>query len=177
MSKQPALIGLSGGPGAGKDTAAGLLALHHGFIPTAFADSLRDFLYVTDPGWHMACDLYGYDAAKEVVAGFRDRMVEVGKAARDNINPRVWIDAAEAKIVGIHDGGHPAVVSDVRYHNEAAMIREHGGVIVGVDRPDHSPETQESSSVFLCADEYVMNHGSVLDLWAELEALIDFVTD
>lgn len=177
MSKQPALIGLCGGPGAGKDTAAGLLALHHGFHPVAFADALRDFLYVTDPGWAMALDAYGYDAAKEIVTGFRARMVEVGNAAREHVSPHVWTSAADEKITDLLNDGTSVVVSDVRYHNEAGLIRDIGGVVVGVDRPGHPPEMKEASSVFLSADEYVMNHGSVQDLWAELEALVDFVSE
>lgn len=164
-----------GGPGAGKDTAAGLLSMHHNFMPHAFADALRDFVYAIDPGWAMACDTIGYDLAKTRVEGFRGRLVEVGNAARQSIGPDVWIDALDER-VGPHLAAEcKVVVSDVRYLNEAEFIREYGGAVVGIDRPGHAPETPESNEVFLAADEYVCNDGSITALWAELDALVDYL--
>jgi hypothetical protein len=174
VSKQrtPQLIGLAGGPGAGKDTAAGLLVTHYGFHQHAFADSLRDFVYATDPGWRMAFDLHGYEVAKWEVEGFRQRLVDVGEAARTWINPKVWIDALEHRVDKSLLDGHSVVISDVRYPNEAQEIKDWGGLIVAIDRQGVVPETDHAREVFFNADEYLMNHGSTGYLLSQIDALL-----
>ena len=175
VSKQrtPQLIGLAGGPGAGKDTAAGLLVTHYGFQQHSFADPLRDFVYATDPGWALAFDTHGYEYAKWNVEGFRQRLVDVGEAARHYISPSVWLNACLNRCVPVLADGKSVVISDVRYPNEADAIRFEGGIVVAVDRPGHPPESPEAWDVLFNADEYLFNDGSVGDLWGQLDLLME----
>lgn len=170
--RTPQLIGLAGGPGAGKDTAAGLLVTRYGFHQHAFADALRDFVYATDDAWRLAFDLHGYEQAKWEVEGFRDRLIEVGEAARQWIDPEIWVEALAGRIRHSFHYGYSVVVSDVRYSNESDVIRDIGGIVIAVDRPGHLPESDNAEFVFANADEYVMNHGSIAELWESLDALI-----
>lgn len=176
MSKHrtPQLIGLAGGPGAGKDTVAGLLVSHYGFHQHAFADSLRDFVYATDDAWRMAFDLHGYEVAKWEVEGFRQRLVDVGEAARDWISPDVWLNAGITRAVNDLSAGTSVVISDVRYPNEADAIRSFkGGFVIGIDRPGHGPESDHAREVLFNADEYLFNDGSVAHLWNQLDLLME----
>lgn len=177
MSKQrtPQLIGLAGGRGAGKDTVAGLLVTHHGFHQHAFADALRDFLYATDEAWALSLDIHGYDYSKRQVGGFRKRIDQVGQAARDWISTDVWVDALAGRVRHSFHTGHSVVVSDVRYQNEADVIRDMGGIVLGIDRPHHNPaDEQEAWDVFLNADDYLMNHEGIDSL---ADQLAKYVSD
>lgn len=178
MSKQatPNLIGLAGGPGAGKTTAADLLAMHHDFLSYAFADALRDFTYATDPAWRMAFDLVGYDEAKAKVEGFRERLIENGEAARNYISPNVWVDALEERIVPLINDGYSVVISDVRYPNEADLVRDWGGIVVGIDRPGTKLEGH-AFPVMMSADEYILNDGTLVDLWDQLDSIVENLTN
>jgi hypothetical protein len=121
----------------------------------------------------MAFDLHGYERAKWEVEGFRQRLVDVGEAARDYIGPAVWVNALLNRVVPRLADGTSVVVSDVRYPNEADALRFEGGIVVAVDRPGHPPETPEAWDVLFNADEYLFNDGSVADLWGQLDLLME----
>jgi len=67
------------------------------------------------------------------------------------------------------------IFDDVRFPNEADMIRAYGGVIVRVLRPDHDmpPEIKahQSESMAFDADIEIVNDGTVEDLHAKMAAL------
>ena len=63
------LIGLTGPPGCGKDTAADHLVKNHGFVRVAFADTIREVALTIDPYDHFfrlsdVINLIGWDRAK-----------------------------------------------------------------------------------------------------------------
>lgn len=170
MSNQHPLIGLVGPAQAGKDTVAKHLVAHHGYVQAAFADSLRDFVRATDPGWALAEHCLGYEQAKRTTAGFRDTLIRVGNAAREHISPDVWVRAL-AQRIAIPRGAHPIVISDVRYQNEADMVRELGGSLVAIYRPDVAPESDAMRSMMDNAEAMIPNIGGL----AELSAIVEQV--
>lgn len=157
------LIGLIGRKRAGKDTfAAGIEPL--GFTRYAFADKLKATLLDVNPWVKIEQDetyispwlpdpdfvrlqnlvaLTGWEAAKEL-REVRRLLQEHGVAIRKHVGEDVWLSAVMEDV--LRDPG-PAVVTDVRFHNEADAIEAHGGVLVRVTRDvpgadNHVSETE-----------------------------------
>jgi len=88
---------------------------------------------------------------------------EVG---RKIIGENVWVSIADKAIWKVREGGTPVVITGMRYANELAAIKHHGGVLVWVERPgievnEHDSETSVKKEDF---DIVVMNDGSLDDL-------------
>jgi hypothetical protein len=82
--------------------------------------------------------------------------------------PDFWLRIAKALMVDqIALGGTHFVVSDVRFANEAQWVRDHGGVIWRVERPEAVPvraHVSESEMHHFTADVTLHNAGSLQDL-------------
>lgn len=177
MSQMNALVGLVGPAGAGKDTVASLLALEHGFAQVAFADKLRAFVRAVDPAWAIAERCFGgYEPAKRNLPGFRERLIEVGQAARTQISPDVWVDALHPEVQRLR-ASQPVVISDVRQRNEAEWILDEGGDLVAVTRPGLKAEDAVMAELIDGADYTVQNVGSPADLVNEVGSLMDWLAD
>lgn len=118
------LFGLLGYAGAGKDTVFGILqGLEPRAVRYAFADELKR--EVAD----------GFDVTPEFINEnkpvFRELLQSWG-VARRAFNCDYWVERVQESIV--EDSPHIAVVTDVRFRNEAQWIREHGGSLVRVVR-------------------------------------------
>lgn len=132
------LIGLCGAAGSGKDTVASHLESRHGFKVLAFAGPL-------------------YEAVSAItgmnVGDLRDRQKKekpiewIGKSPREllqlmgtefgrnMIHEDIWVTIAMRAMREARRRGLPgAVVTDVRFDNEAEAIREEGGLVFEVAR-------------------------------------------
>jgi dephospho-CoA kinase len=135
------IIGLSGYARSGKDEIAKILVEDYGYERVAFADKIRDFLYETDPQiggnrlQHLI-DNYGWDVAKSQPE-VRYLLQSIGVAARKVFGDSFWINQAlnphiyEHPIVGVNKD---IVVTDVRFTNEAEIIKSLGGKIWRIKR-------------------------------------------
>jgi len=164
------LIGLTGYARTGKDTLASILVEKYGYRRIAFADTIRSFLYEVNP--MVGCspsgylqdlvDLVGWDKAKEEPQ-VRRLLQDLGVAARKLINEDVWITAALADL----DPHEKVVIADVRFENEAAMIRLLGGQLWRVKRFNTSAVNDHVSEIELdgyAVDQIFLNNGTVEDL-------------
>lgn len=166
------LIGLSGYARSGKDTAAAVLVEEFGFTRIAFADKLREFLLALDPivsmrkgEWSHALDAqvyrfvrlreviekYGWDGYKSTAYGqeIRALLQRLGtEAGREVLWDTIWIDAA---FHGLDPDGK-YVVTDCRFPNEAAAVRNRGGKMVRVQRSGVGPANTHPSETSL--DDY-----------------------
>lgn len=176
--RYPVLIGLMGRKGAGKDTAAGVL-LEQDFRRVAFADPLKDALLEVDPiipaNLRGAPPLrlsdlvrcYGWDKSKNAYPEVRRLLQTYGVAIRDVVDSEAWVRIAEQKIADAHADGVSVVVTDVRFPNEAHLIRRLTGSLVRVDRPTMAADDEHVSETALDAyspDFTVRNDGTVSDL-------------
>jgi predicted kinase len=127
------LVGLGGLKGAGKNVVAEMLRRAFGFRVVAFADSLKlackvIFGFTTE-------QLHGSQASKEAIDPYWGKsprwiMQRVGtEAMRKNVLDDVWVRALERQLTA----GRFAV-ADVRFPNEADMIRRLGGEVWLVQR-------------------------------------------
>jgi hypothetical protein len=191
----PRIIGLTGRAGSGKSTVANwLLVNHRNLKKHSFARPLKRMVYelirdAIPPQWPVSAAEYmsspDYKNAPVPFLGNatpRHLMQTLGTEwARDHINPDFWVTLARAKLERQFGSnlGKPkpnaiaAVFDDVRFANEAALIREMGGIVVHVVRRDAARiETagHASEQVDFEADEVLDNNGSLDDLWEALQA-------
>jgi len=156
------LIGLSGYAGSGKDTVAKMLG-PRGYQRVAFADPLRTLAYHMNPAIQDRVDVEGWDQAKKVDY-IRPYLQKLGVLARHHLGNDVWIRPAVEKLWLHGSLSGRWVITDVRFHNEASAIRDLGGRLVRLLRPDvgpvndHISETEMGSLSF--GYDYILNNDS-----------------
>lgn len=144
------IIGLySSVAGSGKSTVARLL-YSRGYERVSFADPLKSMAY------SLFVDL-GMDT-KEAFAAITDNKADLIPSigvtgrhvlrtlgtewGRDCVHPELWLRCWEAQVAG-----HPkAVADDVRFPNEAALIKQKGGQLWRIIRPGHTNDDGEHAS-------------------------------
>jgi hypothetical protein len=145
------LIGLVGQARAGKSTVADVLVAF-GWHERPFAGLLKSVvaevfgLPISEVLGHRGFDR---EAIREDWGlSTRQILQQAGQAWRD-VHPDVWVRANVRQIRPMLRLGGRVVVSDVRYPNEAAALRELGGELYRVVRPglstmDHPSETLQA---------------------------------
>ena len=163
----PRLIGLySPAPGCGKTTVASLLSNHQ---RVSFAAPLKRAV------WNMLDDL-GLSGFRYVYSDKEAIIPELGVSARHMmqtlgtewgracIHPDFWVMIARAETQRIMADGRSVVIDDVRFPNEAAMIRDLGGELWRIERPgviydgDHSSEGGLDD---ITPDRVIVNDGTI----------------
>lgn len=172
--RDPVVIGLCGRAGSGKSAAAAYLVRHYHFVNAAFADSLKHLLaeHLLDMGIDHA---YLHEPALKNtplpgVPGFvtaRLLMQTFGDAGRA-VHADYWVHRL-AQRIGLARGGHAVhdriLITDVRYPNEEAWLREHGGVLVMLVRDGAEPVRAHSSEAtqLLKPDLTLVNNGPTVE--------------
>jgi hypothetical protein len=180
-------IGIIGRARVGKDTTGKWLVDNRGYRRVAFADALKDAALTLNPiiadhGDDMGPDYYrlsdivrdyGWEQAKESHE-VRRTLQELGMAIRA-IDPEFWLRAALAKVTEANESGVPAVITDVRFPNEADRLRRAGFHLVYIDRPGVPQLDHASEGALTAADaEYwIENDGGVGDLHESLSVIYD----
>ena len=184
------LVGLTGYAGSGKDTFAKSLRLRGAYERVGFADAVKEMALVLDPwiivpsahgGQHdfellsQVVRRLGWDEAKKI-ANVRSYLQKLGTdAVREIINKDAWVMAAQGKIWPLITEGTNVVVTDVRFQNEADLIRSWGGKVFRVERPGFAPVNDHISDVgidSIAVDGVVLNDGTVDDLGREASRII-----
>lgn len=149
------VIGLTGFAGAGKSTVAQYLAKNHGFKRINFKDGLVNEMKTNFPGLlkeikDVCQDLYMREYTVDSLFTekppiMRKFMQEYGTEVRRNDNQNYWVDKWRTSVVV----EKLVVADDVRFFNELNAVRDMGGVIIRVERPDitsggnHPSETEQ----------------------------------
>jgi hypothetical protein len=169
------IIGLSGYAQSGKDTVANVLVFKYEFERVAFADAIRSILWemnpiVKDSGFTLqsVVHAYGWDKAKVMFSEVRRLLQELGVSSRNTLGEDVWVNAVLRKA---SDKTKNYVISDVRFENEAAIIKQMDGQLWRVKRPNVGAVNNHISESEL--DGYkvdqILNNGGTIE---ELELLV-----
>lgn len=141
----PRLIGITGKAGAGKDTLADFLVRRYGATKYSFAQPLKAAL---NEMFHWPMEAWNDREWKEREIKWlgkspRQLAQTLGTEwGRELVHPQLWVLLAEQKYIQHIDdysqdfgGMPPFVIPDVRFVNEAEMIRSQNGVVIQLHRP------------------------------------------
>lgn len=175
------LIGLTGAAGAGKDTAGQLLAhiaLKSGMDATCtgFADPIRAMLSAIIPGDYMTERALKEMPVPIIGKSYRELAQTLGTDFGRVQMPGLWVRIKERELYG--DGTRAAltkpvlhIVTDVRFEDEAAWIRRHGGHIICLHR-EAAVSVREHESEWIWPhirhDAEIHNNGTLPQLRHEL---------
>jgi hypothetical protein len=167
------IIGLSGYARSGKDTAADRLVDKYNFTRYSFAAPMKEAMYILNPivgsdsisgfRYRNLVDTYGLDKSKDSYPEIRRLLQVFGtEVGRQMFGENFWVDIA---LNGIKEPN--AVITDVRFRNEADAIKKAGGQVWRINRDGIGPVTDHPSEVDL--DKYdfdyvIDNDFSVSDL-------------
>jgi hypothetical protein len=197
------IVGIIGFIGSGKDTAADYLVNHHDFVRESFASNLKDSVAAIF-GW----DRTLLEGLTEEARIWREQ-VDTWWASRLNmptLTPRwvlqhwgtevcrqgfhddIWIASLENRLKNTNQN---IVISDCRFPNELASIKNSGGILIRVSRGDDPdwyhlalenkdlmpqvyPEVHISEWAWIGTDfDYVVeNNGSKQDLFSQIESIV-----
>ena len=174
----PTIIGFSGAAGSGKDTAAGILIREQGYKKLSFAGVLKDAVAAVfswprpmlegdteeSRRWREEPDEWW---SKRLGRTITPRLVlqEWGTdLCRNHFHPDIWIAAVE-KVLANAGPDDKYVITDCRFPNEVAAIKELGGKLISIRRPlpgtIKSTHASESLYDILKYDAIIDNDGSL----------------
>ena len=164
MADTPHLIGITGRAGSGKSTAARVL-VDAGWVRIKMAGPLKDMLraigltedQIEGDQKEVPCDLLQGNTP-------RHAMITLGTEwGRDMIGGDLWIGIARRRIEAALAAGQNVVVDDVRFENEASVIRDLGGAVVHVERENEIAVAHKSENGVV-PDITCVNSGSLAAL-------------
>ena len=176
------LIGITGHKFSGKSTVTNMLSEMLGYETHSFADKLKDVTCVLSGCTREQLEDYDFkenelvpdylrpyclNADKPTYRAFLQRF---GSEVMRGVNDNIWIDCT------LSNCGENAIISDVRFPNEAKAIKERGGIIVKVVRDNvTTSDTHQSETMIDSIDaEYVLvNTKSIETLRGAVRSLVE----
>lgn len=173
------LIGLAGRARAGKTTAAKYLASTHNLQTYAFADPLREGLTTI---LNLSPRDFDDEHKEQPIAWLgrsaRELMQSMGTEwGRNHVHPELWLLLAEQNLGFLKQTYAAAsgfVISDLRFENEAAFVREKGGLVIHLIResaPDVTPHISETGIAIHDNDVVVHNDESIEQMTGQLDKI------
>lgn len=173
------IIGLVGKAGSGKSTAARILSAEMGFSRRPMAYGLKAMLGALGvPSTILDGDIKLKSMPLPVLGGmtFRYAAQTLGTEwGRNYMGQDFWVNTWKAS----NPAGVDVVADDVRFANEAAALRDLGGIIVRIRRTgagevgaaaQHASETEQDA---ILHDYEIDNSGTVDDLRRTLSLIVD----
>lgn len=168
------LIALHGLAQSGKTTAAEYLVKHWGFIPITFADPIKAMIAAM-----CGVTVEQLDEAKDKMlphmdVSIREMFQTLGTDwGRNMIDEDIWVNMVSEQIAQYSDNVD-IVVTDCRFENEAALIREKGGIVAHIYRPDVPQMDHESEAgiEFEPTDYTLLNKSSKREFYRYVDRLV-----
>lgn len=187
------LMALTGYGTAGKDEFADTLVEQFGYVKMGWSDPLYQLALVIDPDLVVGKWLWwdkkerlssiagrlGWTKAKETPAVRQFLQVLGTEGVRECLGQDAWISASLPKIRRLIKEGENVVITNCRFENEGAVIKELGGWLIRVTRPGVGPvnnHVSDAGLVFDMTDFEIANDGTIEDLApkaAELHAILE----
>jgi hypothetical protein len=186
---KPLVIGLTGFAGSGKDTVGADL-VRRGWKRVSLAEPLKQLSLAIDPiitkdmdGPVRLADLvnaFGWEHTKWNYPEARQFLQRLGNESRNIIRDDVWVMIAESHIKNWTAGGISVVLTDVRYPNEAEMIRSLPyGFVVKVERPNVGPINDHISDKGLhpsLIDAVLPNDGTLDEIPGKVDDVLNEIS-
>ena len=170
------IIGFSGYARSGKTTAANNVTLDfHNSVVCNFAEPIKRMAVAFGLSNRQ---VYGdlKDVPAEEFGGHTPRhiMQTLGTEwGRNCIHEDVWIFAARQRMKGALRDGLMVVFDDVRFENEARMIRNMGGIVIEVVRDGTKPKgVIHPSERPPMPDYWVQNNGDIVALAKQVKSIV-----
>ena len=173
------IIGLSGYARSGKDEVAKILVEDYGYKRVAFADKIRELLLETNPqvkdGFRVesVVGAYGWDKAKVLFPEIRNLLQRLGVGARNTFGDEFWV----SQVFHSMDKTSDYVITDVRFENEAMMLKLMGGQLWRIKRPGVEPVNNHVSEHDLDGykvDKILKNEGTLEELRTLVRSRMEF---
>lgn len=173
------IIGIAGKKDAGKSTVAARLE-DHGFGRMSFAATLKRMVRVLLRGVGLSeAEIRSAEIDKEAVipalgVSYRHICQTLGTEwGRNMINPGLWLMCADRELAT--SPLEHVVFDDVRFDDEADLIRQHGGLIIHVIRQSDQVDNHSSEAGIGLreTDAVVSNNGSLEGLFSRVFVAID----
>ena len=172
------LVGITGYAGPGKTTAAGSL-MQNGYYRLRFADPIKEMVAILG----LTSGQLDGDQKEEPTALLggkspRYAMQTLGTEwGRNLVSPTIWIDILRRRAQEMRVVGQPVVVDDVRFPNEAEAIKEVGGFLIRVVRPEQflpigMSHASEFSIGTLDVDHTIYNDSSIVELKKQVSDVV-----
>lgn len=176
------LIGITGQKFSGKSTVAKMLSEMLGYKVVSFADKLKDVTCVLSGCTREQLEDYEFKECEFVpnhlkpycggaeFPTYRAFLQHFGSEVMRSINDNIWIDCT------LDNCGENAIISDVRFPNEAKAIKEQGGIIIRVERKGlQSSDTHSSETAMkqIVPDIIIDNNGDLRALYGNVSALVE----
>lgn len=168
------IIGLGHQSRVGKDTVGNYLVKEHGFNRYAFADVLKQAAYnlfriygLRDAAYYEQNPVARNEKLDSINLTPVELWIAYGTKMRE-IYEYLWVDLVIESLI------LPAVITDVRYPNEARAIKDAGGVLVKVTRkgnPVHGSDKHMPPDYPW--DHVIANDGSLRDLYFKVASLLE----
>ena len=172
---EPLVIGFAGSARSGKDTATEYLCKRYRCLHYSFAKPIKEackiMFQLTDEqekNKEEIIEPWGYSPRKM----YQHIGTDIGRS----LDPNIWVKNAE--IFRKKNIGHTVVISDVRFTNEAFWIRNKGGVVIRIHRPNKKQikESSHASEHGMKVGDYdftIVNDGTIQDLYDKLDLFTD----
>lgn len=190
MKRLKPLIGICGPAGSGKDTLADGIAATDVYVKHNLADPIKAALNAMF-GWGPA-HWENRDWKEEPVPWLERELAAEGHESemcnpsprylaqtlgtewgRERIDPEIWLKIAQRKYAKIAGAGTMSggrivgmgmIIPDIRFENEAAWIKDEGGLLFEVQRPGHeaiseSEHASERGVPIKYIDAVIINDG------------------
>ena len=187
------IIGLVGWIGSGKNTVADILATQHSYKKDSFAAPLKDataniFNWPrktlegdTDHSRHFRECVDPYWANKLSIKNFTPRLALqiVGtELFREHFHPKIWLDSLEHRYIA--GGQKPTIITDCRFRNELAFVKQMGGFTIRVKRGD-DPHWVEMAKQAQQGNDFAIQQLSDIGIhaseWDHTGVLVDFIIE
>ncbi|MDR5812005.1 hypothetical protein QCE62_00185 [Caballeronia sp. LZ033] len=174
------IIGIAGPARSGKDTIGKYLKDEYGYAHLSFAEPLRQFV----------CQITGIP--RERLDDLKENVIDwIGKSPRQMlqtlgtewgrgmVNENLWVLSAMYQALALAENdGQWSMFTDVRFENEADAIRQRGGIIIHVSRPDAlqvAAHVSEAGVPFERNDWRIVNDGTLDDLYTRVNEIMENV--
>ncbi len=165
---KPVLLALGHAAQMGKDACAEILVERHGLVRIAFADTIRNMAYESNPLLSSIVDDVGWERAKQEYMWVRPFLISLGSSARKYLGEDVWVKA----VFNAMKPDVSYVITDMRYPNEVEEVVRRGGFTVKVTRKGVDPGEDVADQALIDYtgwDFTIENDGSLEDLVPKVE--------